>query len=202
MKKIILTSIITFVYFFSIGQTKNSPLSKVNSVSEAKAFIEKNPSSKAELFTLDSGIDTTIILQPLYQKMKGFSFQIDNFIYKILDIDSTLSFRASYIYLNGEKYSKFEIDSLREEIISKYKNGANFIDLVLEYNMDRNITGDTNWFTENTMVKGFEIAVREHKKGEIFLVDTPSQNWFHVVLKTFDNTYIKKLIFIKVKSSS
>ena len=64
--------------------------------------------------------------------------------------------------------------------------------------MDGNITGDTRWFTENMMVKEFETAVRSHKKGDIFTVDTPSQNWYHVVLKTFDDTYIKKLIILKV----
>lgn len=138
----------------------------------------------------------------LYNKKIGFTFYIDNIAFKILSIDSTLSFRANYIYLNGDKFSKLQIDSLRQEIISKYKAGTNFFDLVQQYNMDGNFTGDTKWFTENMMVKNFEQAVRNHKKNEIFQVDTPEQNWYHVVLKTFDDTYIKKITLLKMKSSS
>jgi parvulin-like peptidyl-prolyl isomerase len=104
--------------------------------------------------------------------------------------------------LNGDKFSKLKIDSLRQEIISKYKAGTNFFDLVQQYNMDRNFTGDTKWFTENMMIKNFEQAVRNHKKNEIFTVDAPEQNWYHVVLKTFDDTYIKKVTLLKMKSSS
>ena len=84
--------------------------------------------------------------------------------------------------------------------MSDYKAGTYFPELVMQYNMDGNKEGDTGWFTENMMVKPFEIAVRNHKKGEIFTVDTPQSNWYHVVLKTFDDTYIKTITLIKLKT--
>jgi parvulin-like peptidyl-prolyl isomerase len=68
--------------------------------------------------------------------------------------------------------------------------------------MDGNPTGDTKWFQEKSMVEEFEKAVRSHKKGEIFIVDTPSQNWYHVVLKTYSDKFTKKLTILKVRSSS
>ena len=74
------------------------------------------------------------------------------------------------------------------------------MELVQQYNMDGNITGDTKWFTENMMIKEFEEAVRSHKQGDIFTVDKPSQNWYHVVLKTHKDTYLKKLTLIRAKS--
>jgi parvulin-like peptidyl-prolyl isomerase len=117
-------------------------------------------------------------------------------------IDSLRSFRVSYIYLDGNKYPKTEADKIRQEIILQYKSGVKFTDLVSKYNMDGNTTGDTNWFTEKAMVEEFEKAVKLHKKGDIFTVDTPGQNWYHVVLKTYNDTYVKKLTVLKAKSSS
>jgi parvulin-like peptidyl-prolyl isomerase len=202
MARLILTTTLFLFSSLSFGQTKGSDLSKVKTVSEAETFIKTNPKANAKLFTIESGNDTSEIHLPLYTKQVGFTFRIDNIIYKILKIDSTLSFRANYIYLSGETLPKHQIDSIRQEIISKYKAGANFFDLIHQYNMDININGDTNWFTENMMVKEFEDAVISHKKGDIFTVDTPEQKWYHVVLKTFDDTFIKKIILIETKSSS
>lgn len=71
-----------------------------------------------------------------------------------------------------------------------------------QYNTDGNPTGETQWFTENAMVKEFETAVKQHKKGEIFTVDTPARQWYHVVLKTFDATYIKTLTILRTNNSS
>ena len=165
-------------------------------------FIEKNPKANWKVFTIESSSDTSELLLSLYDKKNGFTFKIDNNNYKILQIDSTLSFRVNYIYLNGEKLSKTQIDSLRQEIISRYKDGTSFLDLVQQYNMDGNNTGDTKWFTENMMVKDFETSVRSHKKGDIFAVETPNQKWYHIVLKTYDDTFIRKLTILKTKSSN
>ena len=199
MLKIIFLIITISTSNFSFGQTTIVNLSKIRTVSQAEEFINKHPKLDGKIFTLESSIDTSEILFPLYIKKPGFAFKIGNDNYKILEVDSILSFRVSYIYLNGEQLTKAQIDSLRQVIISSYKNGTKFFDLARQYNMDGNITGDTRWFTENMMVKEFETAVRNHKKGDIFIIDTPSQNWYHVVLKTYDDTYIKKLIILKIK---
>jgi hypothetical protein len=181
---------------------KSNDLSNIKTISQARAFIKTNPNAGAKIFTIESGSDTDEIVLPLYTEKAGLTFQIDTVVYKVLEVDSALSFRASYIFLSGDKFSKNQIDSLRQEIISKYKAGANFFDLVHQYNMDGNITGDTRWFTKNMMVKEFEKAVRSHKKGDIFTVDVPDQNWYHVVLKTFDDTFIKKVTLLKMPCSS
>ncbi len=202
MLKIILSVSVFLFCSFSFGQTASKDLTRVNTVSQAKTFIETNPKASGKLFTLESGSDTSELLLPLYEKKVGFTFRIDNINYKILQIDSTLSFRVNYIYLNADQLSKNQIDSLRQEIISKYKAGTSFYDLVQQYNMDGNTTGDTRWFTENMMVKEFENAVRQHKQGEIFTVDTPAQNWYHVVLKTYNDTFIKTLKLISAKGTA
>lgn len=172
MARQILTISFFFFYIFSFGQSKESDLAKIKTVSQAETYIANNPKSECTIFSIESSSDTTEIDKPIYNKKVGFTFYIDKVLFKILELDSTLSFRANYIYLDGNKYSKNEIDSLLKEIISKYKSGTSFFDLVQQYNMDGNPNGDTKWFKENMMVKNFEQAVKNHKKGEIFTVDT------------------------------
>lgn len=188
-----------FLGHLSFGQTIESHLSKITSVSQAEKFIQANPKTDAKLFTIKSSNDTSEILLHLYEKKIGFVFHLNNTSYKILQIDSTLSFRAKYIYLNGENYTKPQADSLRKEIIEKYNTGTSFIDLVHEYTMDGNPNGDTNWFVENMTVSRFEEGVRRHKKNDIFTVDSPEQNWYHVVLKTHDDTFIKTVTLLRIK---
>lgn len=198
MKRKLLLIILLYCFQASLGQNINSALAKVKSVADAEAFIKAYPKAKGEIFTIDSSKHFSLIVQPLYAKKIGFSFTIANDSYKTLDKDSTLSFWVRYIFLNGAQLSKHQIDSVRNEIITKYKNGTDFGDLVQQYNMDGNITGDTGWFKEGMMVKEFEEAVRSHKKGDIFSVDEPDQNWYHVVLKTHESTYVKKITMLKV----
>jgi len=200
MIKYFLLIALCYASIVSIAQNKGIDLADIKSISQAQILIDKNPKLKGKIFTIESSRDTSEIVMPLYNKKSHFTFRIDDNVYKILQIDSALSFRVNYIYLNGEQLTKFEVDSLRKEIISKYRKGTSFFQLAQQYTMDGNITGDTGWFTEGMMVNEFESAVRNHKKGEIFTVDTPDRNWYHVVLKTYDDTYIKKLTILKVNS--
>lgn len=184
----------------SFGQSPNNALLKIKTISEAQLYLEQNPNVKGKLFSIESKKDTAEILLPLFNKKTGFTFSIENDNYKILETDSVLSFRVCYIYLNGEQLNKAQVDSVRQVIISSYNSDVSFFDLVQQYNMDGNPTGDTGWFTENMMAQPFEDAVRSHKKGDIFIVDTPDLKWYHVVLKTFDDTYNKKLTLLKIIS--
>jgi hypothetical protein len=201
MIKSALLAILLFRTLISFGQINNDA-GKIRTVSQAEKFIKKFPNAGVKLLTINSGIDTSEIFLPLYKKTTGFIFHIDNYSYKILKLDSILSFRVNYIFFDGEQLSVKQIDSLRQEVISRYKTGANFFDLVQQYNMDANISGDTKWFTGGMMVKEFEDAVKRHKKDDIFTVDIPGNKWYHVVLKTFDDTYIKTATILKVKNSN
>ena len=125
------------------------------------------------------------------------------YVYCLIDIKTNTEYRASYIYLDGTKLKKTEIDSLRPIIIQKFENGISFEDLNEEYNMDPNPNkGDLGWFKKGAMVLEFEKAIREHKLDEIFTVDIPERNWYYVALKTFDNRQNKERTYLKIKSSN
>jgi len=126
-------------------------------------------------------------------------FNDKKFILKVVEIKDVELCKVRYIYLNGKKYSKKQIDSIRKVILEKYKKGDKFISLANKYAMDGNKTGDLMWFYKGQMVDKFDKGVRHRKKGEIFTVDVPERDWYYVVLKTHKNKKAKLAISIKVE---
>lgn len=101
-----------------------------------------------------------------------------------------------YIYLDGSKLSTEEIKTLRQKIISDYKKGISFTSLANKYTMDNSKDGDLGWFDEGQMEKSFQDEILKHKKGELFTVDIPANNWFYIVLKTFADIEKTKITYI------
>jgi parvulin-like peptidyl-prolyl isomerase len=204
MKKSILTTLITLISLIMIGQQPKSsvnPFAAVNSVDKAKQLIQSNPKLEGKLFIIAPGVGSEDLLEPLYLKKVGYTFNLAEYSHKIVGVDSARSLKVNYIYLDGEKLSKTKIDSIRDEIISKYKDGISFDELAQSYAMDGNTTGNLGWIREDFVAPEFADAVKSHKKGEIFTADVPSQKWYYVVLKTFDESYIKILTILRIKSS-
>lgn len=199
------TYILILLTLISINLT-GQPLSELKNIrteEEAKSFINKYPKLKPELIYLNSIHDTLSFSKKLLTKKRGGIYKVDKYIYKILSDTISYNFRASYIYLDGSKLSLIEIDSIKELILSEYKNGKSFIELFKQYNMDTNTSfGDTEFYGEGVVAKEFEDAVRKHKVGDIFKVDVPSRNWYYVVKKTFENQAVKEITVLKTKSSS
>jgi hypothetical protein len=201
MKQLLLTTFYLMV-LVTCGQNINKQIIDVNTVEKANAYINKNPNLNAELLTISSEKDTSDIFNSLFLKKKGDVISEENFTYKIIDTSMSLSFRVSYLYLDGRKLSIKSIDSLRSVILAKYKEGTSFVDLVKEYNMDGNLNdGDLGWFKEGMVVKDFEMEVKQHKKGDIFTINVPDNKWYYVTLKTFDDRKIRTMTLLKIKSN-
>jgi PPIC-type PPIASE domain len=123
----------------------------------------------------------------------------DQCVYKVLEEREIELCRVQYIYLKGTEYSTEKIDSLRKVILKKYRRGVSFDELVKEYNMDGNVSGDLGWYHHGMMVKEFEDATMNAKKGEIFTVDVPGNKWYYVVLKTHDNRKERAKVAVMVR---
>lgn len=174
-------------------------LKNVKTIEQAEAFVEKNKSRGAKLFSISEGKDTAEILLPLYSKKPGYVFSFERYTYKIIALSTSPRFRVNYIYIDGTSFSKNEIDSIRNVIIQQYRSGIAFTELAANYSMDGNLTGDTHWFEEDMMMKDFEVAVRSRKKGDLFTVDIPEKNWYYVVLKTFDDKLVTELTILRTR---
>jgi len=94
-----------------------------------------------------------------------------------------VTYSAGYIYLDGSKKTKTEIENIRKKIINDYNHGINFITLAQKFNMDGNPHPEKFEFKEEEVVPEFSKAVKEHKPGEIFIVDVPSKKWYYVAVR-------------------
>lgn len=195
-------TVLIFIILLGLWSCNNSfykKINKIDSIEKAKAYIVANTTSDVEIITITSTEDSDTIAKTLLSRTNFKAFELDNYLYKIVESKTALSFRASYIYLDGSKLSKSNIDSLRTVIIEKYNRGVSFPNLVEVYNMDGNKKdGDLGWFSEGMMVKDFENAVRNQEKGKIFTIDIPDYNWYYVTLKTAENTNITTIKALKV----
>ncbi len=119
--------------------------------------------------------------------------------YKFVNIEVKNEFRVSHVYLNGGGLSISQIDSIRSLVIREYESGIEFSELAkMHSSYQRPNDGDLGWFGENVMVIEFENAVREHAKGDLFILDIPSNNWYYVVLKTFDDRVTETFRLLRV----
>lgn len=172
---------------------------KINTIPEAQQFIDANPALKPALLKLSYEKDTSLIDKRLLRQNKGDIFSVGYVTYKVLESTEKVTYRASYIFLDGASLSIPQIDSLKKLILQKNAAGASFDQLSDQYTMDGNTThGDTGWFFgEEMMPKEFQDAVKNHKTGEIFSVDVSDRNWHYIVKKTYDDNDKKEMTVLR-----
>jgi parvulin-like peptidyl-prolyl isomerase len=191
---------ICFFPFSIFAQSPDELIKNTKTKEEANNVVKNYSSLEPKLFEISSEKDTSDITLPLFEKKPGYTFKIDNNLFKIIENKAFPEFRVSYIYLDGSQLTKISIDSIRAIILNKFKNGIPFYELAQEYSMDGNTTGDLGWFGENVMVKEFEVEIKNHKKNEIFTVDLAANKWYYVVFKTFDDRVVKRLTILKIRA--
>ena len=181
-------------------------LDSIGTENQASEFIEHHKSMRGQLITFNKEKHKTRLAHDLFELGIGgkrmYETEIENTYYKLLEKTQVLHHRVSYIFFDGHKKSIQDIEKLRKDIISKFKQGKPFEDLAKQYSMDINGKrgGDTGWFAHGEMVPEFEnqVANGHHKVGDIFTVDVPSRKWYYVVLKTYDKEMIDEIKVLKV----
>jgi parvulin-like peptidyl-prolyl isomerase len=200
MKKIFII-IIILLSFESYSQTIKDQLKQITSVEDAKKFATENPNLEAELLTIHPEIEFDDFATKFTESKSGDIFSDKEFTYKILFETNVQAFRVSYVFLDGNKLSLYEIEKLRTGILKEYENGISFASLANKNTMDNSKNGDLGWFTEGMMVPDFEIAIKNHKLNDVFKVDVTNEKWYYIVLKTFNDKQVKELSVLKINSN-
>ena len=179
--------------------TVTEQFQKINTVQEAQQYIDANAALKPVLLHLSYKKDSTLIDKRLLRQNKGDVFSVGYVTYKVLEAKESVTYRASYVFLDGSSLSITEIDSLKKIIQQKATAGASFDQLSDQYTMDGNTThGDTGWFFGIEMMpKEFQEAVKNHKTGEIFFVDVSDKQWHYIVKKTYDDDLKKDITVLR-----
>ncbi len=180
-------------------ETLTDKFKRINTVPEAQAFIDANAALKPSLMHLSYGKDSTAFQRRLLRQNKGDVFSVGYVTYKVLESTETVTYRASYIFLDGSTLSNTQIDSIRALILKQANAGTPFTQLSDQYTMDGNTThGDTGWFFgELMMPKEFQDAVKNHKTGDIFNVDVSEKQWHYIVKKTYDDDDRKEMTVLR-----
>ena len=183
-----------------------SELDSIQTLDEAKIYVQKNKSLKGKVITFNKEKHHTKIADELFKLGKGskkvYKTDMKKTYYKVVEKNEIPYQKLSYIFLDGTKKSMEEINSLRQSIILKYKNGFRFEDLAKHYSMDNNAKrgGDLGWITNGDLHPDFEAQVLNdsHEVNEIFTVDIPDKQWYYVILKTEDTKYIEEIKVLKI----
>jgi parvulin-like peptidyl-prolyl isomerase len=125
-------------------------------------------------------------------------------IFKVLETDSAFAYKVNYIYFDNSKINLKRIDSLRDLITNKLKQGISFESLAQKYSMDGNGKngGALDWFTEDVMMAPFVDAIKTHETGAVFKVNIPEKKWYYVVLNSHKPLKIVKVtaLFVEINN--
>jgi PPIC-type PPIASE domain len=179
--------------------TVREQFEKIKTVQDAEKYIAANASLKPALLRLSYGKDTTLIDKRLLKQNKGDIFSVGYVTYLVLEVEQSIQYRASYIFLDRSTLQNREVDSLSKLITQKLQSGTPFEQLSDQYTMDGNTThGDLGWFYGVEMVpKELQEAVSKHKLGDIFYVDVPDKQWYYIVKKTYDDMIRKDITVLR-----
>jgi parvulin-like peptidyl-prolyl isomerase len=175
--------------------TVREQFEKIKTVQDAEKYIAANPNLKPALLDVVYGKDTSLLDKRLLKQNKGDIFSVGYVTYKVLEVEESIQYRASYVFLDRGSLNNREVDSLSKIIVQKHSSGTPFEQLADQYTMDGNTThGDLGWFYGEDMVpKELQDAVSKHKLGEVFFVDVPERQWYYIVKKTYDDQIKKEI---------
>jgi hypothetical protein len=188
------------IFHSTYGQHSSLQISAVHTYSDAEQFIKQNPSLKGEIITISSLDPEENPETKITALAKGETITIGENTYKVISTDNHLCVRSSYIYMDGNKLSESYMDSIRDVVEIRFKNGADFNQLVAEYSMDGMKDGDLGWAQEGVLLTEIEEAIKSHKVKDFFVVYVQLKKWYFIVLKTFDEKYVTESIVLKFKS--
>ncbi|MDP2688254.1 MAG: peptidylprolyl isomerase [Aequorivita sp.] len=124
----------------------------------------------------------------------------DGKYYRLLSKSETKEFKVKYIFIDGDKLDLSELNELKAQINKEYYADIPFAQIADKYSMDpRKNGGDLGWFPEGRMVRPFEDAVKNHKKGEIFTAEFKPKNWHFVIFKNHDDREAGELEYIEIQ---
>ena len=170
-------------FLFGYSQTNSSM-----TIEEASAYLSTQDHKNSK--DIHEGEES----YELFRKAEiGDIIITENIVCRVVARKKINIYNAGYIYLNTNEISDDEIKSITDTIMKNLKEGISFKDLSRKYSMDKNPNAAEMIFSEGQMVPGFEKAVKEHSKGDVFIVETPEEGWYHIVKKNEENKFVNAI---------
>jgi hypothetical protein len=206
MIKVYITLLVLFSLTISAQNETEKELLTIENADLAEKFISTKSPNKNQLIVFNEEMHKSVLAKDLFKLSKGVIKtdinEYEKVYYKVVEKDFIPYYRVSYIFFDGNQIKTKDINSVREKIIKSYQSGIDFDFLAKQYSMDKNATrgGDSGWFKEGDNKYDFEnyIINDKHEIDTIFTIDTPSNNGFYVILKTFETKNIAEIKVLKI----
>lgn len=198
--------------FFTKAQTKAdliAQLKKIDTKEAAWKYVDENPMLSLTREFYNSMKDTSSIANELFQLPQGEVLEKKDektgvtSLYKVVQTQTVDAIRCRYVYLDGSKHSKKDIDKLRKKLLNDLTSGKEqFCDLAKYYSMDgtNDVCGDLGWMYSDQIVEPFVTAVMKAKNHSYFTIDVPEQKWYYVAEKLEENKTATSLVVLKAKT--
>jgi len=181
-------------------------LDSVQTLDDVNIFFKKNKKAKGKVIVFNEEKHKTRMAEDIFKMSVGskkyFKDSPQKTYYKVIEKHEIPYYRVSCVYLDGNKKSIENINSLRQDVISKYGQGYRFEDLAKQYSMDMTAKqgGDMGWLTKGDMHPDFEAAILDgnYSVNDIFTLDVPESKAYYVVLVTKDKKLIEEAKVLKV----
>lgn len=208
MRRIILSVIISISPFWIKAQTNIISIKEYNIENKLDSFETKvieNHFTTLVILGKDSSSINPKIDSLLFNGQKNTYIGPVHYngyksIYLIKEVVATYKMRVGQIYINPISKSDLEVDSIAKEILLRVKNGSSFDSMCKKYshNYRDRYECDLGWFNSGEMIKEFELAVLDHKKGDVFQVKTTFGT--HVVKVLEDSIeQFRNVTYIEIK---
>ncbi len=181
-------------------------LDSIQTLDDVTIFLKKNKTAKGKVIVFNREKHNTRMADRIFNMRVGakrtFGDAPQKTYYKVIEKYAIPYYRVSVVYLDGNKFSKLEVNAIRSKVISKYNEGYMFKDLARQYSMDNSAKqgGDIGWFTEGDLHPEFERQIIDgnYRADDIFTIDIPETNSFYVALMTYDKRLIDEVKVLKI----
>lgn len=178
-------------------------LEGITSVDQLKDLTEQFPDwniSLRKVLSTGNSYDSILYNSTLGDTVTKYNASSNLYMFhKVISKGKEEVYKVEYIYLDGKRRSRGDMNQLRSRIIEAYKSGTPFLHLNRKYSEDGNSTGVLDWFYSGMMGPTFDAAVRSKPAGTIFTVDIPNRHWYYVVLKKEQNKMLPCTYAIRIQ---
>ncbi|MGY0392364.1 peptidylprolyl isomerase [Bizionia sp. KMM 8389] len=175
----------------------------VETTEDAELYLKSNRKKGNKLITFNEQNHDTGVAKKLFNS--GFAtvetqFEITR--YKVVKREKNTYYRASYIFIDGNKIDAENAENLIKEITQKYKKGIAFSKLAQQYSMDNNANrnGDTGWFTPGTFNADLEKVIINvpTSQRDLFAFELKEKSWYYLVLNSHEPQEFKEIKVLKI----
>lgn len=202
MKKFLLLAFL-FSITLTAQESEVKEFDDIINTEDAETYIKEKKSKKNKIIIFNEAKHQSGLAIDLYKSGAATVVSdTEKTKYKVIEKTTTTNYRVSYIFFDGLKMSYSQINTLRDKILKKYKEGTPFSQLAKQYSMDDNANngGDLGWFEKGLTHPTFEAEISNstYKVGDVFTVDIVQNQWYYVILKTHEPKEVQEIKVLKI----